>query len=1288
MAIDLDATLDAVLDSTTRRPLISLVSSEGGAEIPFSGNDYKSEPAQSINPSILAHSNGRLYTVHAGASGDLYLFVTDADREEWEEIKVVDAGSWTVLIDTSSCELDSGQIGIVYTKYVWLSQTIYLYSCIIDEDGNVVAGPTLLETISDTDDEWFYHPAVVNMSNGTQMIVVSRVDKTADPKESVLYKYTATNFINWSSATAISVGGLDSPQHEIQNVSLIEDNNNNILLWFDYVDEINDQNANLFNIYMSMSDDFGSTWASVIGISDYDTFAETGMHPEACQRSNDNMVMVYTRLLGSQYIDQSADNWPTTYGSWCAIGGILGSVEHVEYDASTNRLLVRCVSGMYGTKAMCAIVVIDIDTWSVYRSYTGISTPGYNNLFANSHVWWDIHNIDPPYIPYAVSNGMFAGCIDYVSDTNKGYYFSTSGAYGITEVNMTHVPPGNIEATWVDANTDRMYILWTGGYAYPDNESRLTLGYIDLTETADVVTGMYTWHNIVTDSGYLNGIGQISGADYWFSVWPDDNLIVVTAGNKYVHSTGWQGAMWIYTMDGGAFKKYSYDTHSGFHKGGVGNHCLQNGKIYGQIFYTDLYLQQDRRGIMEVDYFTDTFKYWRPSHATKDDYGIGQMKPINSTEVLMCSSSRSDGGVLIFNSADQSWLVYNRTHSGDDSEHGVSGFDPAGTGQYTADTMHSIAYDPNTGIIYSGRIYTHSGTLYSQNYVLMFSRYGTLNQPYYVNGVYSGGVWDFDFDNRELWIRGYYNDGADVAVVDSSIWTTWEDVETEDAEFLLWDREGEVMDLSDLVPAGTEVVVRWALEEPNSLTFQLAKGHLFDQHNLSSVYSPLLKKGRTITVQFGENIDGLPYWVDQGEFLVHESKISIEKGSDPIIEVLCYDKTIMWQEMLITATRYFDGRTPREILIELGETFLDLHTTEMDWPNFDDSHALYHQWIDMTFKDIVDEICHHWGYVPKFNKAGLLTALKVTNTNPVDNTYSDRTTTVNYTPDDTYSNYLNRITVIGETHDFLEVVFTEERILNDAGTIGMWKQDDTNRYYYSDDRDRRCIQPQLANVHKPTMINLFWEDESDINITYEDPYNYYCEITIESPDWEQGAIVLIAELAVTALVCKFCDSVSSIPIIGTIFGGCGTCIFMITLMLVQMLQYLTSTSHWSFDLYAKPMGQEKQTVQFTVNDTEFQQKLGGIVVEERIEDSMCYSTNECERVARYEMMIVQQQRMRLTLTKLAHLQDELGDTIQFVHPYSQSNIRMFITALTRRYTQGHPGEDEGYFFDDLEGWRI
>jgi uncharacterized protein involved in tolerance to divalent cations len=145
---------------------------------------------------------------------------------------------------------------------------------------------------------------------------------------------------------------------------------------------------------------------------------------------------------------------------------------------------------------------------------------------------------------------------------------------------------------------------------------------------------------------------------------------------------------------------------------------------------------------------------------------------------------------------------------------------------------------------------------------------------------------------------------------------------------------------------------------------------------------------------------------------------------------------------------------------------------------------------------------------------------------------------------------------------------------------------------------------------------------------------------------------------------------------------------MITLMLIQMLQYLTSTSHWSFDLYAKPMGQEKQTVQFTVNDTEFQQKLGGIVVEEKIEDAMCYSTNECERVARYEMMIVQQQRMRLTLTKLAHLQDELGDTIQFVHPYSQSNIRMFITALTRRYTQGHPGESEGYFFDDLEGWRI
>jgi hypothetical protein len=237
-------------------------------------------------------------------------------------------------------------------------------------------------------------------------------------------------------------------------------------------------------------------------------------------------------------------------------------------------------------------------------------------------------------------------------------------------------------------------------------------------------------------------------------------------------------------------------------------------------------------------------------------------------------------------------------------------------------------------------------------------------------------------------------------------------------------------------------------------------------------------------------------------------------------------------------------------------------------------------------------------------------------------------------------------------------------------------------------RERRCIQPKLANVHQPEQLNLFWSVSGDMGITYEDPYNYYVEVTIENPDWEDAILPIIIELAVTAVVCMYCDALSSIPVIGTITGGCGICMMLITLMIVQILQFLSSQANWSFELFAKPLGQEKQTVQFTVDDAEFQQKLGGIIVEEKIEDALCYSEQVCEQVARYEMMVVQLQRKRLTFTKLVHLQDELGDVIQVNHPYTNDPITIFVTALTRRYMQGHPGEDEGYFLDDIEGWRV
>jgi hypothetical protein len=79
---------------------------------------------------------------------------------------------------------------------------------------------------------------------------------------------------------------------------------------------------------------------------------------------------------------------------------------------------------------------------------------------------------------------------------------------------------------------------------------------------------------------------------------------------------------------------------------------------------------------------------------------------------------------------------------------------------------------------------------------------------------------------------------------------------------------------------------------------------------------------------------------------------------------------------------------------------------------------------------------------------------------------------------------------------------------------------------------------------------------------------------------------------------------------------------------------------------------------------------------------------DCTAVAGFEGMVVQMQRRRVRIEKTAHLQDEEGDTIRVVHPYSGQNIDLFITSLARRYQQATPGENDGYFLDEIEGWVV
>jgi hypothetical protein len=69
-------------------------------------------------------------------------------------------------------------------------------------------------------------------------------------------------------------------------------------------------------------------------------------------------------------------------------------------------------------------------------------------------------------------------------------------------------------------------------------------------------------------------------------------------------------------------------------------------------------------------------------------------------------------------------------------------------------------------------------------------------------------------------------------------------------------------------------------------------------------------------------------------------------------------------------------------------------------------------------------------------------------------------------------------------------------------------------------------------------------------------------------------------------------------------------------------------------------------------------------------------------------MLSQLKRKRVIFYKPGHLQDEEGDTIDFLHPYSGESVKIFVSRLTRTIKKPAEKGDQGGMFDEMEGWRV
>ena len=389
---------------------------------------------------------------------------------------------------------------------------------------------------------------------------------------------------------------------------------------------------------------------------------------------------------------------------------------------------------------------------------------------------------------------------------------------------------------------------------------------------------------------------------------------------------------------------------------------------------------------------------------------------------------------------------------------------------------------------------------------------------------------------------------------------------------------------------------------------------------------------------------------------------------------------MIWDIGNIIATEFYET-DPKTILEDVMTDHADLGPAEMDFPIFDGAEKIYSQWIDVTILEILRQVCNRFAYFPRIDVDGKITARKISENNPVDHVYSDLTKVINYTPDDSFSDYTNQVIVVGEGRDWLEVLHNEEPVGQPAnGTLGWWVERTTIDVWYSPDHSRWCRYPRMDIIKSARTGTYFMKNGREwISSVRSDELGF--TVTVEGPDMRKVFYQALSIFIIFKIVCYILNAIVMV-------GGLIALVCLIASLYAQynLTEIMATQGLYQYNFYARPVGQVRQSFQGTYDDEDFQVELG-FVVSRRIEDPLCYTLAQCNFVAGFEGMIARLQRGRVRFRKLAHLQDEEGDTIQFIHPVSGQVLRLLATEITRIFRIPSSGDD-GIFEDNIEGWLL
>jgi hypothetical protein len=1252
MAIALGAELAAAQDEQSRKPIVEIVSSPSRSDIPFDGQFLTAETFQEYDPSVISHSSGRMviaYVYYQGTTSGIKLVRTDAERTEFftttlplytyiqNEIKSV-----------SICEMTNGHIGMVLLVHNKTSSRYYLVRRIYTVEGAAVSDADIAYWTSST---YTSKAWVQTIGENAYLLVYGK----ASGSDFYIYKRTSADYLTWSNESALSIGGLTSTWR-LSNPSLIKISTGDIWLWFDALEQVGANNEELTNIYYSVSTDNGDTWADAVRVTDYNTFAQRANRPVAVQKTAAQMQLLFNRIAGAMHMDTNTAGW----------SGNSVAVLLLHFDSVARKLYF--VAGTRQNICVDRIIKIDIDSWTVEQYWDTTTTPAISPAISYPDRDWT------PYLNNAYCDenliALFGESVDYKgaiflldgnTNTITTYAFCNFAKYGITQ-NVSHDIPaeGAIRHVQVDKKNNRLYVYWSAvGTLY----TRVGLGYIDLKEPGPMYGFNKVLHNYDVGIKHSDNMGLSSAADHFSHVYPDDDYFIISWSN---YSSYLGGTLVFILSTGALYKFYRRSTHDNYPRHGLYSCIYHANRLWGSFIYESGYGEDTKRGLCEIDFETDNIRYHRPTYQTWDSYRLGAtgnnsaMIAISPHEILIATNV---SGVVKFDTISETWVEYsNRT---------IPGFSKDGDDRGYV----NVAYDPVEGLVMTGK----RNILISWVGLTMFPIEGDLRQTQFKIGSDSGG-WDFG-PSAQL-IQGYrdYNaTGAAEPGSTTAMYVFWTNENAIKKKSIKWDKDGSQIDLTEFVIG--EVATRKSIDgSPSSLSFSVSHGHLFDPYNQASLYSIMLRKGRKLALRFGEKIDGSSYWMDAGSYYVTGTSFYLERGQYPEMKVEAEDRRAIWQQHHVYATEIYNTG-PKEILTDVLQKQAGLTLGDIAMPDFVNSAPIEMQWIETTMDEIINQICHRFGYYFRFNQSGKATARRIVNMGDPDHVYPDNTKLFRFTPDDRYSDFTNRVTVQGQENTFTEVTFEEERVGFLNGTVGWWGYKKTFDVWYSEDRSRRCVHPRLHVLETATSIAFQLQGKITESLREGTMVGYqdrYCIVRVEAPNLTPQLITAIALVGAGLSLGDLSFPMGGMTVpVGKVIEKAG---------LIWALMILASTGNYQYEIWAQPKGQVRRSIQATWDDIPHQNEINAIV-EQKIDDPLCQTVSACHFVANFEGMIVQMQRRRVLIEKVAHLQDEDGDIIRVRHPYSGQTVDLFVTSLERRFKKS-TGANDGYFIDQIEGWVI